>query len=144
MPPISRVYADFNAIEHQDVTEGYSLLPLTGYGTLASLSRQKLRLTERQQLVLFEPNDVECDATVYYAKERAGPAGILGEWVAQIKKNAFRDCTGDEELSLEHPCFGCGLDLETHQPAHWRSYHEICAKCGTPVMAPLAPPPSAA
>ncbi len=144
MPPISRVYADFNAIEHHEATPEYSLLPLTGYGTLASLSKQKIRLTEGQELVLFEPNDVECDATVNYDKDRAGPAGIVGEWVAKIQKKSFRDCFGDEDLRLEHPCFGCGLDLETHQPNHWRSYFEVCAKCGTPVMAPLAPPPSEA
>jgi len=142
MPPTPRVYADFNAIEHQDA--GYSRLPLTGYGTLASLSKQQIRLVEGQELVLYEPSDVECDATVYYDKSSAGPAGIVGEWFARIPRGAFRDCTGDEELTLEHPCSGCGLDLEKNQPVHWRSYHEVCATCGTPVMAPLAPPPSAA
>ena len=142
MPPTPRVYADFNAIEHQEA--GYSLLPLTGYGTLASLSKQQIRLLEGQELVLFEPNDVECSATVHYEKNRIGPAGIMGEWVARIPSDAFRDSTGDEPLTLEHPCSGCGLDLEKNQPVHWRTYHEFCARCGTPVMAPLAPPPSAA
>jgi len=142
MPPTLRLYADFNAIEPQD--DGYSLLPLTGYGTLASLSKQRIQLVEGQELVLFEPNDVECSATVYYDMDRLGPAGIMGEWVARIPKNGFRTCTGTEELTIEHPCSGCGLDLEKNQPIHWRSYHEVCAKCGTPVMAPLAPPRSAA
>lgn len=142
MPATPRVYADFNAIEHQDA--GCSLLPLTGYGTLASLSRQQIRLVEGQELVLFEPNEVECEATVYYDRSSVGPAGIVGEWVARIPTGAFRGCTEAEQPTLEHPCSGCGLDLEKYQPVNWRSYHEVCSKCGAPVMALLAPPPSAA
>ena len=140
-PP--RIYADFNAIEYPTDGSSYALLPLTGYGTLASLSRHGLRLTEGQPLILFEPNDIECDATAHFEQTRADPVGTLGEWVALISKNEFRNIVGDEELSLQHPCFGCGVDLNNQEPPGWRSYKEVCNVCGTPVMAPLLPPSAA-
>jgi hypothetical protein len=143
MPPLPRVYADFNAIEYVVAGTGYARLPLTGYGTLASLSRQRLRLTEGRPLILFEPNDIECEATAHFETSRLDPAGRLGEWVALIQKDEFRDSRGDEELSLQHPCFGCGVDLNNQVPPGWRTYKEFCSACGTPVMAPLLPPSAA-
>jgi hypothetical protein len=113
MPPLPRIYADFNAIEYDDADGAYyARLPLTGYGTLASLSRQRLRLTEGLRLVLYEPNDIECDATAHFEESRVDPAGRLGEWVGLIEKNEFRDSLGDEEFWPEHLCFGCGVDLQ--------------------------------
>jgi len=133
-PP--RVYADFNAIEYERDGSCYARLALTGYGTLASLSRQRLRLAEALEVVLFEPGDIECDARVHFDLTRQGPAGIVGEWVAVIPQNNFRSATGAEDIGLQHPCFGCGTDLEKSQPVGWRSYREACPDCGTPVMAP--------
>jgi hypothetical protein len=144
MPPLPRIYADFNAIEYENDGSCYARVPLTGYGTIASLSKQRLRLAEGQSLVLFEPNDIECNARAHFERERIGPAGLVGEWVAIIPQNDFRDCVGDDELTLEHLCFGCRTDLEQQRPTGWRSYHEVCSNCGTPVLAPLAPPESAA
>jgi hypothetical protein len=143
MPLPPRVYADFNAIEYPADGTCYALLPLTGYGTLASLSRQRLRLTEGRPLILFEPNDIECNATAHFEERRLNPVGTLGEWVALIPKNEFRDTFGDEELSMQHPCYGCGVDLNSQVPPGWRSYQEACNVCGTPVMAPLLPPSAA-
>jgi hypothetical protein len=144
MPTLPRVYADFNAIEYDRGGPYYARLPLTGYGTLASLAKQRLRLSEGLELVLFEPNDIECTARAHYEPSRKGPAGILGEWVALIPQNDFCDSMEGSEFVYEHPCFGCGVDLQKNQPPRWRSYHEVCSECGTPVMAPVAPPESAA
>ena len=143
MPHPSRLYADFNAIEYPADGSCYALMPLTGYGTLASLSRQRIRLTEGQPLVLFEPNDIECDATAHFEDLRLDPVGNKGEWVARIATNEFREAIGDEDLSLKHPCYGCGTDLNVQEPPGWRSYREACNACGTPVMAPLLPPSAA-
>jgi hypothetical protein len=144
MPAPHHVYADFNAIEYPGDGSCYARLPLTGYGTLASLAAQKLRLIEGLELVLYEPNDVECTATVHFDSARPGPAGIIGEWVAIIQDNNFRDCEVCADQEFRHACYGCGIDLESNQPVGWRSYHELCGSCGTPVMAPLAPPTGAA
>jgi ribosomal protein S27AE len=144
MPTFPRVYADFNAIEYERDGSCYARLPLTGYGTLASLSRQKLRITEGLELVLFEPNDIECNARAHFCPNRCGPATIVGEWVAVIQNNDFRDSINNNDIGFQHPCFGCGIDLEKMQPIGWRSYREVCVMCGTSVMAPLAPPESAA
>ena len=144
MPAPRQVYADFNAIEYPADGSSYARLPLTGYGTLASLAAQKLRLIEGLELVLYEPNDVECTATVHFDSARLGPAGNVGEWVAVIQDNNFRDseiCSGQD---FQHLCYGCGIDLEKNQPVGWRSYRELCGRCGTPVMAPLAAPTGAA
>ena len=143
MPLPPRIYADFNAIEYPADGTCYALLPLTGYGTLASLSKLRLRLTEGQALVLFEPNDIECDAAAHFDEARLDPVGTLGEWVALIPKNEFRPAVGDEELSPQHPCSGCGVDLSRQVPLGWRTYKEACNACGTLVMAPLLPPSAA-
>ena len=67
-PP--RIYADFNAIEYLDDEPSMAQMDLTGYGTLGSLARQGLRLTEGMALLLYEPNDIECEALAHFQSSR--------------------------------------------------------------------------
>ena len=139
---LPRVYADFNAIEHLP-GESFAEMPLTGYGTLASLARQRLRLSEGMALVLFEPNDIECEVTVHFDKKRTDPAGRKGEWVARFDHRSVHSCAqSDEPVTEQHPCLVCGA--QSFGQSRSRTYTEVCSACGASVMEPMLPPTNAA
>ena len=69
---LPRIYADFNSIENSE-GGSTSTLRLTGYGTIRSLSNQKLQLFEGMALVVFEPNDIEADGIAHYDPQTKGP-----------------------------------------------------------------------
>lgn len=144
MPSRPRIYADFNAIAYRQDGSSLADIPITGYGTLASLSNQRLRLAEGLEVVIFEPRDIECDGAAHFDLARTDPAGRQGEWVVVIDHSQTRDCAPDQPELSEHLCFGCRLNLKSHFKDIGRSYTEICPACGTSVMAPLAPPANAA
>lgn len=138
---LPRVYADFNAIEGPIKGSSILEMPLTGYGTLASLARQKLQLSEGMLMLFFEPGDIECEATVHFDTSRKDPANRVGEWVAQIDPASIRDNNGLEESSNAHPCIVCGHDFMTGLGSSAaRNYKEVCICCGASVMAPMANP----
>lgn len=136
--PLPRVYADFNAIEYPPGAS-FAEMPLTGFGTLSSLARQRLRLLESMAVVLFEPNDIECEATIHFDRSRTNPAGTLGEWVARFDPNSVRYLpqTG-EPHSNEHPCIVCGMPFFGEECG--RTYSDTCINCGASVMEPMLPP----
>ena len=136
---LPRVYADFNAIEYLDGEGSMAEMPLTGYGTLGSLARQGLRLTEGMALLLYEPNDIECEANVHFQVSRRDPAGRTGEWVARFDHRNVRNCTHSGESSRQHPCIVCGHDFMDQGSAWARNYTENCTGCGSSIMEPMAP-----
>jgi hypothetical protein len=144
MPSPPRIYADFNAIEYAQDDPGSAVVAITGYGTLASLARQKLQLAEGMELVIYEPGDIECQGVAHFDTARTDPVGRQREWVVRIDPRKVHNCTELEAPSGSHPCFGCGIDLRPHLRAVGQSYTETCPSCGTSVMAPLAPAKSAA
>lgn len=136
--PLPYVYADFNAIEYPS-DQSLAEMPLTGLGTLASLAMQRIRLTEGMALVLFEPEDIECEVTVHFDTARADPAGRQGEWIARFDHRLVRD-TSRAGLTVpnEYPCIVCGQSF--FGPALGRNYTAICRNCGASVMEPMLPP----
>ena len=141
---VPRVYADFNAIEHPSDGSSTAEMRLTGYGTLASLSRQGLRLTEGMKLVLYEPSDIECEGVANFDQTRTDPAGRVGEWIARIDHTLIKANLSEKDEPCTHPCSNCGADLNELFKDKGRSYAEHCPTCGTSVMAPMAPPEGAA
>ena len=137
---LPRVYADFNAIEYLDEGRTKAEMPLTGYGTLASLARQRLRLQEGMSLLLYEPDDIQCEAVAHYDPERKDPAGRIGEWVARFDPSRIRTSEENEAVLNGHPCVVCGQDFLAQTPVRAKSYRETCTTCGAHVMEPLAPP----
>jgi ribosomal protein L37AE/L43A len=136
--PLPRVYADFNATEHPPGAS-FAEMPLTGFGTLGSLARQGVRLSEGMSLLLFEPNDIECEATVHFDWSRTDPAGRKGEWVARFDHRSVQDVENTiESVSLEHPCIVCRKPFFGHRQR--RAYTEVCINCGASVMEPMLPP----
>ena len=142
---LPRIYADFNAFQGAVEGEAFAELELTGYGTLASLAKQRIRLKEGMELLLFEPNDIECSAVAHFDASRKDPAGRIGAWVARIPTPVMiRDSTQPEEPSGEHPCIVCGGDFKEQFATRGRNYIETCLYCEASVMAPMAPPDGAA
>lgn len=137
------IYADFNAVEYLDDERSQARMALTGYGTLASLARQRLRLAEGMALVLYEPNDIECEAVMHFDTSRRDPAGRLGEWVAVFDPRKIRNCTQPQETSQEHPCIVCDRDFLAEPSAPTRNFKENCISCGASVMEPMTPPEDA-
>jgi hypothetical protein len=137
--PLPRIYADFNALERADPSSGLACMPLTGYGTLASLARNNVRLSEGMVLLFYEPNDIECEATVHFDESRTDPAGRMGAWMALLNPDLVRDSATGEEPSNEHPCIRCGVVFD-RQVGRLRNYTESCSNCGESVMAPMASP----
>jgi hypothetical protein len=140
---VPRVYADFNAIEYPVKGGSIAEIPLTGYGTLASLSRQSLRLIEGMKMVLYEPNDIECEGVAHFDRTRTDPAGRHGEWVARINHRLTKDNLTEKDEPKTHPCLDCAIELSTVFKGHERSYTEHCPACGTSVMASMQPPDNA-
>jgi hypothetical protein len=137
---LPKVYADFNAIEYFSKETSIAELRLTGYGTIGSLARQNLRLKEGMKVLLFEPNDIECEAVIHFDALRRDPAGRLGEWVARLDHSTIRDSKEPDQESLDFPCIVCGHVFVWNSPSTLRNYREKCSTCGSSVMAPMAPP----
>ena len=137
-----RVYADFNALlnarrgaEAREVE-----MEITGYGTLRSLAAQNIRLVEGMPLILYEPNDLQCEAVAHFNQELLDPAGREGAWVAVLDPTNVEASVLAAPSADAHPCISCGLNLSAHLLAHGQRYAEHCPKCGASVMEPMAPP----
>lgn len=137
------VYADFNGIEYLSPDRSEAILDLSGYGTLASLARQRIRLAEGMALMLFEPNDLEVLGTAHFDSCRRAPNGGVGAWVARIDATSIRPSVHPAEPSKEHLCIGCGLNLYQHLSVSGRMFQESCPACGVSILAPLSPPGAA-
>jgi hypothetical protein len=137
---LPQVYADFNAIEHGASDKDLAAIPLTGYGTLSSLAAQGLRLSEGMRVLIYEPEDIECEALIHFDPSRTDPAGRSGEWVALVRPAEIRASALATEPPGVFPCLSCGR-LFTQEE---RNYREVCSGCGLSVMQPMAPPLSAA
>jgi hypothetical protein len=140
---IPRAYADFNGIEYDTYNQPSAAIDLTGYGTIASLANQKIRLKEGMVLVLCEPNDIEVKGTAYFDHTLIDPAGRMGKWMARINAKEIKDCEPSEPMHHQHFCSSCEQDLIPHLKEAGQLYKEFCPRCGTSVMAPLAPPEDA-
>lgn len=138
--PLPCIYADFNAIEYIDSERTKAEMALTGYGTLSSLARKSLRLEEGMVLILYEPNDIECEVTTHFDHARKDPAGRSGAWVARFDPRKIKDTLRPEERSKEYPCISCGQDFLAHPSKSLRNYTESCTHCGASVMEPMAAP----
>ena len=136
-----RVYADFNGVDGVTGEPAMCHLLLTGYGTIASLNNQQIRLREGMRLIFFTPNDIEVEGDVFFDRENPGKFSAVGQWKAKYNQDEVRDSiVGEEGDPLKHLCFDCRLDLKDYLKTVGQSYAETCPNCGTDVMYPLLPP----
>jgi hypothetical protein len=137
---LPRIYADFNSFESLNEDNTLARVGLTGYGSLASLSNQRIRLMEGIALMLYEPNDIEVEGLAHFDQTIIDPAGRIGEWFAYVDPRKIKDSVESKPRFGQHNCFGCGHDLLQHLNAVGRRYNEFCPECGVTVIIPLSPP----
>lgn len=137
------VYADFNSLESASIGSYDSRIDLVGYGSLMSLSRQKIQLSEGMRLIVYEPNDIEAEGVAHFDWTESDPAGRDGKWYALINKDEINESSQEDLSDESHLCFGCGGDLNELLTTKARNYTEECPVCRTSVMKPLEPPKDA-
>lgn len=138
---IPRIYADFNGVTSCPERISLTCLNLTGYGTLASLSRHQIRLREGMILIFYDPGDIEVEGRVFYDLTNPGKFTSPGRWLAAVDLDLVKDTEDNDESDLkQHPCFKCRLDLTEYLQIVGRQYKEFCPNCGTSIVYPLLPP----
>jgi len=134
------VYADFNSLESCSTGTYDSRVDLTSYGSLKSLSQQKLQVCEGMRINVFEPQDIEVEGIAYFDPNEKDPAGRSGKWYVLLNRDEIQDSIRKEPPIKGHPCFGCGENLDDLLMTRARNYTEKCPLCQTSVMKPLEPP----
>lgn len=132
------IYADFNGIFELDQEPGYFLLDLTGYGTLAYLSTQRVRLHQIKHLSLGDADGLQViGAEICFLKSMV--TDRCSGWFAKFLRSDIHEGTHVVEPE-SHPCFNCQMDLKPFLDKVGRNFNEHCPNCGTSVMYPLLPP----
>lgn len=132
------IYADFNGIEQRLLGTMDVAVDMTSYGTLASLSLNKLILRVGQILQLSDEDGLTVEAEVFFDKKRM--ATNCSGWFAAFTSAKV---ITRQEMAINfsgHICFSCRRDITWHLDQVGRQYHENCPYCATPVMVPLFPP----
>lgn len=139
---VPRLYADFNALPSSLPLPGTSKvrMEITGLGTIRSLARQGLRLRDGMAVLLFEPGDIQCLATVYFDPSIADPSGKAGAWIAELDPSEIEDSSLPEEPDGGYPCSSCGYDLDAFISSEGFNYAQSCPHCGASLMAPMEKP----
>jgi hypothetical protein len=132
------IYADFNGLEDCSPADGYVCLDLTGYGTLASLSLQQLRLRVGQHLTLCDPDGLQVAAEIAFDATRVSER--CSGWFGRFKRSDIKVGPSLEHNYSVHTCFKCRRNLKPYLGQVGQNFNEICPHCGTPVMFPLLPP----
>ena len=132
------IYADFNGLEDSLVDADMAVLDLTGYGTLASLSRHGVQLRVVQRLAFSDFDGLEVVGEIGF--DRARVSERSSGWYARFSRGEIKDVSPREHDFATHLCFKCRNDLKPYLDKVGRSFVETCPHCGTPVMAPLLPP----
>ena len=139
-----RIYADFNGCCTFPNDDTHEYLDLCGYGTIGSLSHEKIRLKEGLTLTFVEPGDIEVEAVVVFMPEQTDRHNHGGKWFAKFRKGSIVESDEHDYSRLSHVCFNCRFDLEAHFEEVGRQYIELCPECDTPIMYPLSPPDAGA
>jgi hypothetical protein len=132
-----RIYADFNGIEKCEFDSDLLCLNLTGYGTLASLSFNEVKLFKGQVLELSDPDGTSVFGTVYFDKNKISKN--CSGWFAKFREDEISEGEPLKYDKNAHLCFKCRKNIKPHLDMVGRQYKENCPYCGTPIMFPLLP-----
>ena len=133
-----KIYADFNGIETCSSSANEYCLDLTGYGTLASLSHFRIKLSRGLILTFVDTDGLTAVGTVDFSEDRVSTRS--SGWYAKFKKDTLFD---GEPLAHDydvHECFHCRKNIKAYLDEVGRQFHEFCPYCGTSVMHPLSSP----
>lgn len=135
-----KIYADFNGVEPCSTMDDELCLDLTGFGTLASLSRYGVKLSPGMRLTFSDTDGLTVTAPVEFDESRVGSRSA--GWYARFRKIDLRE---EEPIDHDfncHLCFKCRRDLKSYLAQVGQQFYEHCPDCGTPVIYPLEPPNS--
>lgn len=133
-----KIYADFNGVEACTSGSNMLCLDLTGYGTLASLSLNKLKLKEGQTLDFSDTEGLSVSGEIYFDKDQV--SGNCSGWFAKFQRG---DISEGEPLDHDydtHTCFTCRNNIKPYLDSVGRQFKENCPFCDTSVMITLSNP----
>ena len=133
-----QIYADFNGIDQKDDSSGECDMDLTGYGTLASLSTQQIKLREGMILQFFDDDGTTVKGTVYFDPKKI--TYNCSGWFARFHDDDI-SYDGPQEFDFQmHLCFSCRHNIKKYIESVGQNFTGTCPHCGTPIMYPLLPP----
>ncbi|WP_430427998.1 hypothetical protein [Parasphingorhabdus sp.] len=132
------IYADFNALEEYAPDNGLCRIGLTGYGTLASLNKHKIRLFDGLRLRLSDQDELAVVAEVIFDANRI--ATNCSGWFGKFHRDEIFKIEVRNHVGKSHLCFSCREDIHPYLNQIGRSYSEHCPHCGTAIMFPMLPP----
>lgn len=135
---LQKIYADFNNLEHFE-NDDFVYLNLTGYGTLASLSNNQIRLAEGMKLHFYDDCGTAVIADVFFYGNLIN--NHCSGWFAKFRnEDIFYEPVVEHDF-LIHLCSRCrrNIYLDLDQTIG-RQYKGACIHCGELIMTPLLPP----
>lgn len=132
------IYADFDAVEDHALGDGVCQIDLTGYGTLASLSKHNISLFEGLSLKLSDQDELGVIAEAFFDESRIPPN--CSGWFGQFQNSDIFEVKVDGLIEKEHLCFSCRVDISRYLDEVGRNYKEFCPHCGASIMFPMEPP----
>jgi hypothetical protein len=133
-----KIYVDFNGAERCASPSDEFFLDLTGFGTLASLSRYGIQVQRNMQLTFADIDGLSVTAPVEFDRSRMN--SHCSGWYAKFKKVDLAEGTPVEHNFESHLCFKCRREIKPYLNKVGQQFDEHCPYCGTSVMAPLLPP----
>lgn len=133
-----RIYADFNGLQHSLRTPGYTALYLHYFGSMADISRARLRLYEGLELDVYsdsdETEDLEATGVVYFNR-------VARQWFAEFEGHAIRYVARSPEPGgPQFPCWNCGTDIYRWLTEGGVKLKANCPHCGRGIDELLRPP----
>ncbi|WLI90836.1 hypothetical protein Q4S45_06885 [Massilia sp. R2A-15] len=133
-----KIFADFNGTEPCSSDDDKLCLNLTGFGTLASLSRHGVKLRRGMRLTFADSDGLTVTAAVEFDGRRISERSA--GWYAIFRKGELRDENPIDHDFQTHFCFKCRNDFKPYLAKFGQRFDVRCPNCGTPVMYPLGPP----
>jgi len=108
----TKIYIDFNALEGCCKDTDILVCDITGYGTLASLSFHKIRLSAGQSLFFSDFDGLCAKGTVHFDPKRV--KGNCSGWFAKFCRSQLTEIESHEKFQIPHLCFKCRRNLAEH------------------------------
>lgn len=138
--PSTRIYADFNGLQHPTVAGGHLAVALDTVGTVQDLSNAGLRLVEGLRFTVWdasdEREDLEGDAVARFDQ-------ATGTWWADLGPEGYRYVPAKERYADDRClCLNCRRDFgaKPRSAAARAEAAPTCPHCGTSRNAAIAPP----
>lgn len=138
---IARIYADFNGLVCGPKNLDRTAVVLDTFGSLRDLANAGLVLREGLPLIAVDRSDDEEDLEGHGTAEYDP---VRKWWVVEFDEQGVRYVpAGIRDPVVEFRCVSCRQPLAEMNAHTAFSTAATCPICGTSILAPYAPPPSA-